>query len=89
MCLCRNQKACVFAIFSGMSILNKYQLSLFDPRDKIERQLTDDGPVYHALSLSVHLSRAKLITRFDDRLVKVVGLISWKTLCDCDIVRTY
>ena len=24
-----------------------------------------DGPVYHALS--VHLSRAKLITRFDDR----------------------
>jgi len=27
--------------------------------------LTDDGPVYHALS--VHLSRAKLITRFDDR----------------------
>ena len=25
----------------------------------------DDGPVYHALS--VHLSRAKLITRFDDR----------------------
>ena len=28
-------------------------------------QLTDDGPVYHALS--VHLSQAKLITRFDDR----------------------
>ena len=28
-------------------------------------QLTDDGPVYHALS--VHLSRTKLITRFDDR----------------------
>jgi len=27
--------------------------------------LTDDGPVYHALS--VRLSRAKLITRFDDR----------------------
>ena len=27
--------------------------------------LTDDGPVYHALS--AHLSRAKLITRFDDR----------------------
>ena len=27
--------------------------------------MTDDGPVYHALS--VHLSRAKLITRFDDR----------------------
>ena len=27
--------------------------------------LTDDGPVYHALS--VHLSPAKLITRFDDR----------------------
>jgi len=27
--------------------------------------LTDDGPVYHALS--VHLSRAMLITRFDDR----------------------
>jgi len=27
--------------------------------------LTDDSPVYHAVS--VHLSRAKLITRFDDR----------------------
>jgi len=27
--------------------------------------LTDDGPVYHALS--VHLSRAELITHFDDR----------------------
>jgi len=27
--------------------------------------LTDDGPVYHALS--VHLFRAKLITHFDDR----------------------
>jgi len=27
--------------------------------------VTDDGPVYQALS--VHLSRAKLITRFDDR----------------------
>jgi len=27
--------------------------------------LTNDGPVYHALS--VHLSRAKLITGFDDR----------------------
>ena len=27
--------------------------------------MTDDGPVYHALS--VHLSRAKLTTRFDDR----------------------
>jgi len=27
--------------------------------------LTDDGPVYHPLS--VHLSRAKLITRFNDR----------------------
>jgi len=27
--------------------------------------LTDDGLVYHALS--VHLSRAKWITRFDDR----------------------
>jgi len=25
----------------------------------------DDGPVYHALS--VHLSRAKSVTRFDDR----------------------
>jgi len=25
----------------------------------------DDGPVYNALS--VHLSRAKLITRYDDR----------------------
>ena len=31
----------------------------------LSTQLTDDGPVYHALS--VHLSRAKLITRFDDR----------------------
>ena len=33
----------------------------------VERRtsLTDDGPVYHALS--VHLSRAKLITRVDDR----------------------
>ena len=27
--------------------------------------LTDDGPDYHAVS--VHHSRAKLITRFDDR----------------------
>jgi len=27
--------------------------------------LTDDGPIYHALS--VHFSRAKLIIRFDDR----------------------
>ena len=27
--------------------------------------LTDDGPVYHAVS--VHLSLAKLITRVDDR----------------------
>ena len=27
--------------------------------------LTDDGPVYHAVS--VHLSGAKLIARFDDR----------------------
>ena len=27
--------------------------------------MTDDGPVYHAVS--VHHSRAKLITRFDDR----------------------
>ena len=27
--------------------------------------LTDDGPVYHALS--VHLSRAKLVAHFDDR----------------------
>jgi len=27
--------------------------------------LTDDGPVYHAVS--VHLSGAKLITRLDDR----------------------
>jgi len=31
----------------------------------LSTQLTDDGPVYHALS--VHLSLAKLITRFDDR----------------------
>jgi len=28
-------------------------------------QMTDDGPVYRALS--IHLSPAKLITRFDDR----------------------
>ena len=31
----------------------------------LSTKLTDDGPVHHALS--VHLSRAKLITRFDDR----------------------
>jgi len=31
----------------------------------LSTSLIDDGPVYHALS--VHLSRAKLITRFDDR----------------------
>jgi len=30
--------------------------------------LTDDGPVYHALS--DRLSRAKLVARFDDRYVK-------------------
>jgi len=30
----------------------------------LSTQLTDDGPVYHALS--VHLCRAQLITRFDD-----------------------
>jgi len=30
----------------------------------IVNQLTDDGSVYHAVS--VHLSRANLITRFDD-----------------------
>jgi len=30
----------------------------------LSTKLTDDGPVYHAVS--VHLSRAKLITRFDD-----------------------
>ena len=30
----------------------------------LSTQLTDVGPVYHALS--VHTSRAKLITRFDD-----------------------
>ena len=57
---------------------DKYQLSLIDPHDRIaaiqrrssevlSTQLTDDGPVYHARS--VHLSRAKLITRFDDRYV--------------------
>ena len=33
--------------------------------DVLSTYLTDDGPVYHALS--VHLSRAKSITRFDDR----------------------
>jgi len=33
--------------------------------DVLSTQLNDDGPVYHALS--VHLSRTKLITRFDDR----------------------
>jgi len=31
----------------------------------LSTSLTDDGPVYHALS--AHLSRAKLITCFDDR----------------------
>jgi len=31
----------------------------------LSTSLTDDGPVYHALS--VHLSPAKLITPFDDR----------------------
>jgi len=34
----------------------------------------DDGPVYHALS--VHLSRAKLITRFDDRQAYAVATFS-------------
>ena len=33
--------------------------------DVLSTLLTDDGPVYHALS--VHLRRAKLITDFDDR----------------------
>jgi len=32
---------------------------------------TDDGPVYHALS--VQLSRAKSITRFDDRHTEAVA----------------
>ena len=45
-------------------------MELDDHCDKlaVERrycQLTDDGPVYHALS--VHICRAKLITRFDDQ----------------------
>jgi len=31
----------------------------------LSTQLIDDGPVYH--TLSVHPSRARLITRFDDR----------------------
>ena len=35
------------------------------PVAPVESAPMDDGPVYHALS--VHLSRAKLITRFDDR----------------------
>jgi len=59
-------------------MIDKYQLSLMDPRDGIVLQteldvehrssevlstwLTDDGPVYHALS--VHLSRAELINTF-------------------------
>ena len=33
--------------------------------DVLSTQLIDDGPVGHALS--VHLRRAKLITRYDDR----------------------
>ena len=33
--------------------------------DVLSTLLTDDGPVYHALS--VNLSRAKLMTRFDGR----------------------
>jgi len=33
--------------------------------EALSTQLTEDGPVYHALS--VHFRRAKLITRFDDR----------------------
>ena len=52
----------------------KSLVSFFDSRCiKVERRssevlstlLTDDGPLYH--DLSVHLSRAKLITRFDVR----------------------
>ena len=39
--------------------------------------LTDDGSVYHALS--VHLSPAKLISRFDDRYA--VAKFSKSRLC--------
>jgi len=40
----------------------------------LSTQLTDDGPVYHALG--VHLSRAKLITRFDDRHAVIKKILS-------------
>jgi len=36
--------------------------------------LTDDGPVYHAPS--VHLSRAKSITRFDDQYAEAKFSVS-------------
>ena len=35
----------------------------------LSTSLTDDGPVYHALG--VHICRATLITRFDDRYAVV------------------
>jgi len=41
----------------------------------LSTQLTDDGPVYHAVS--VHLSRAKLITRFDDQYAVAKFSKSW------------
>ena len=81
---------CTECVVSFKSIVDKYQLSLIDPRDavvlrtelddhcdKLQRSsvgartrcivnvLTDDCPVCQALS--VHLCRAKLILRFDDR----------------------
>ena len=46
-------------------LCDKLQRSSVGARGVLSTQLTDDGPVYHALS--VHLSRAMLITRFDDR----------------------
>jgi len=42
--------------------------------EALSTQLTDDCPVYHALS--VHLRRAKLITHFDDRPIVATFLKS-------------
>jgi len=42
--------------------------------------LTDDGPVYHALS--VHLSPAKLITRFDDDM-------PWRNFLSPEFITKY
>ena len=42
----------------------------------LSTHLTNDGPVYHARSRSVHLGRAKSITRFDGRHVKATFSMS-------------